>query len=439
MGEGRGVTAPLAPADFAPLLDALGPFEARPHIAVAVSGGADSLALAVLAHGWARSRNGDAVALTVDHGLRPEAADEARQVGAWLSARGVAHHILCWQGDKPAGDIQAAARAARYRLLIDWCRAAGVLHLLLGHHLEDQAETVLLRLGRGSGVDGLAAMAPVSERPELRLLRPLLTVPRDRLAATLRAVGQDWIRDPSNGNPAFARVRLRALLPGLAGEGLTAERLAGTARRLGRARAALEHQVARTALAHVTLHPSGWAELDRAALAEPEEIALRLLARLLMVVAGSPYPPRLEQLERLHRALCAGDPGRSLAGCLIAAAGRRIRLMREPAAVAPALPVRGGDTVTWDGRFRLAVDGPSTATGRVEALGRSGWRALSGGLQGGLPRLPRAVRETVPALVDDGTILAVPHLGYKRGSGLAIRLVAWAPATPLTAVGHCLV
>lgn len=430
---------PLAPEDFLPLLDALGPFEAQPRIAVAVSGGADSMALALLAQAWAQARHGEAIALTVDHGLRAEAADEARQVGAWLGARGVAHHVLRWSGAKPSGDVQAAARSARYRLLAEWCRDAGVLHLLLAHHLEDQAETVLLRLGRGSGVDGLAAMAAVTERPEMRLLRPLLTVPRTRLAATLRAAGQEWIEDPSNANPAYARVRLRGLFPALAGEGMTAERLAATARRHGRARAALEHSVAMVAAAHATLHPSGWAELDRAALDGPDETALRLLARLLMVVSGRPYGPRLERLEGLLVALRSGEAGRSLSGCLIASRDARIRVMREPAAVAPPVTVRGGDVVLWDGRFRIAVDGPGEAVARIGALGRAG--RLDGVREhgAGAIRLPAVVRETVPALIDDGAILAAPHLGYKRASEWSIRFVSWAASVPLTAVGHCLV
>ncbi|HZD25370.1 MAG TPA: tRNA lysidine(34) synthetase TilS, partial [Alphaproteobacteria bacterium] len=150
---------PLTAAEFAALMAPFAPFEATPALAVAVSGGADSLALALLADGWARRRGGVATALTVDHGLRPEAAAEARRVGRWLAARGIPHRILRWRGDKPATAVQAKARAARYALLADWCRRHGVLHLLTAHHRGDQAETVLMRLAHGSGVDGLAGMA----------------------------------------------------------------------------------------------------------------------------------------------------------------------------------------------------------------------------------------------------------------------------------------
>jgi tRNA(Ile)-lysidine synthase len=232
--------APLTGDEFARLLAPLGPFEPAPHLAVAVSGGADSLALALLADFWARERGGSVTALTVDHRLRPGSTDEAERVRAWLSARGIAHRILTWLGPYPLTDLQAAARAARYRLLADWCRDAGVLHLLIAHHRDDQAETLLLRLGRGSGAAGLAGMAALVEQPDCRLLRPFLSVPPARLRATLDALDQPWIEDPSNRNPVFARVRLRVARQMLDGLGLSPARLADTAGHLGRARAALE-------------------------------------------------------------------------------------------------------------------------------------------------------------------------------------------------------
>ncbi|HMA16405.1 MAG TPA: tRNA lysidine(34) synthetase TilS, partial [Kiloniellaceae bacterium] len=263
--------SPLGASEFAAAMAALAPFEPRPEVAVAVSGGPDSLALTYLLHDWARERGGRVTAFTVDHGLRPEAAREAAWVGRHLSAAGIAHRVLCWVGPKPpknpGGSRQAAARAARYRLLLAACEAEGFLHLALAHHLEDQAETFLLRLGRGSGLDGLAAMAPVGEAAGLRLLRPLLDCPRDRLKATLRARGLDWVEDPSNDDDAYARVRLRRLLPALAGEGLTPARLARTCRNLARARAALEVAVAGVLARAVRPDPAGFLDLDPTVLA----------------------------------------------------------------------------------------------------------------------------------------------------------------------------
>src|SRR5262249_55753975 len=228
----RAMKAPAAPftvAELAAALDAIGGLEKRPFISVAVSGGPDSLALTILADRWARERGGRLAALTVDHGLRPESAEEARTVGAWLSARGVAHDVLVWSNPKPATGIQEAAREARYRLLAEWCRAQGCLHLLTAHHREDQAETYLIRKRADSGVDGLAGMSAVREIAGLRLVRPLLRVPKARLVALLDEEGQSFLSDPSNRNPVFERARLR-LDTGAAGIGQLDAELRGYGR-----------------------------------------------------------------------------------------------------------------------------------------------------------------------------------------------------------------
>ena len=218
--------APLDAERFAALMAPLAPFGPAPRLAVGVSGGPDSLALALLAEDWARARGGHAVALTVNHGLRADAADEARRVAAWMAAAGVAHETLTVPGPAPSSGVQAWARSRRLEALEAACRRLGLLDLLLAHHREDLAETVLQRLGQGSGPDGLAAMAPVAFRPGIRVLRPLLTVPAEDLRASLRARGQAWIDDPSNADPAFQRVRVRRLGPALAEAGVTRDGVA---------------------------------------------------------------------------------------------------------------------------------------------------------------------------------------------------------------------
>ncbi len=418
----------------------LGPFEQAPRLAVAVSGGADSMALALLAARWAAARGGSATGLTVDHGLRPEAADEARQVARWLAAQGIAHHVLRWVGsDKPGTGVQAAARQARYRLLRDWCRSQGVLHLLLAHHLDDQAETFLLRLGRGSGVDGLAAMTPIAELPEARLLRPLLSIPHTRLTAGLQAMGQPWIEDPSNRSEHFRRNRVRRLMPGLAAEGLTAARLAATARQLGRARQAIEQNTADLLVRCVVLDPAGFARLDTSRLAEvPEEVSLRLVTRVCRTVGGSIYPPRLERLERIHAELRGGlESRRTFAGCVLAPTRAGVLVCREPAAVAGPIELRAGEPVLWDGRFTVGFTGEGPA--QVAALGHGGWRAIREAV--GCPYLPEAVRITIPAIVDRHGICVVPHLGYTRTVPAASIAgdIAFTPGFPLAGAGHCLV
>lgn len=437
------MTGAIEEGEFAALMARLGPFEPRPEIAVAVSGGADSMALALLAHRWALARGGRAHALTVDHRLRPESGDEAAQVGVWMAALGIGHHCLVREGARPAGDLQAAARAARHALLEGWCRAGGVLHLLLAHHREDQAETLLLRLARGSGVDGLAAMAPIAERPFVRLLRPLLGVPRARLAATLERDGQPWIDDPSNADRAYARVRLRGLLPELAAEGMSAARLAATARRMGRARAALEAMVSALLAACAAPHPAGFVRLDPMPLcAAPPEIGLRALSRVLACAGGAEHGPRMERLERLWQALRDGlDRPRSLAGCLLLPQRDALLVCREPRAVAEPVAAQPGGEVVWDGRFRATFAGRPDPAARLGALGAEGFRAVAAAQPAiARPAFPARLRATLPALWDERGVSAVPHLRYNRSEeGVTIARLLFCPRRPLTSEAAYLV
>jgi tRNA(Ile)-lysidine synthase len=423
--ESTGGCSPIDDDAFGRLMAPLGPFESAPVIAVAVSGGADSMCLALLTHRWAMTRGGHAVALTVDHGLRAESAAEAASVGAWLDERGICHHLLRWR-DRPeagapgAGNLQARARRARYRLLASWCRGAGVLHLAVGHHRGDQAETVLMNMIRGSGVTGLAAMAAVAERWGVRILRPLLGVSRERLAVTLECWGQDWIEDPSNRDPAFARVAVRRALAAGAPPGLTEERLATTAMQLGRARTALDHAVAELLVGAAAIDPAGFCRLDRGQLAAaPEELALRALARVLGTIGGGEYPPRLARLTRLYRALRDDSlsGGRTLAGCRLLPRAGQVLVCRETAAADQVLDLGAGGTGFWDRRFRVAlgaraIGGPFT----VGRLGPDGWRAIKTE-RPELERdpLPAVVRHTLPALRDLDGVVALPHLTYWRG------------------------
>ena len=228
----------LSDMEFDRLMAALGPFEHCPLIAVAVSGGPDSLALTLLASRWAKSRGGRVIGLTVDHGLRRASAEEARQTGLWLKNHGIEHHRLTWTGPKPTTGLQQRARTARYDLLAGWCRQAGILHLLTAHHRQDQAETLALRKARQSGANGLAGMAAIRELQGLRLLRPFLDVDKNRLTATLGQLGQRWIDDPSNRHLDFTRNRLRH-------DGLDTTSLADQAGHYGRKRAASDRRLRR--------------------------------------------------------------------------------------------------------------------------------------------------------------------------------------------------
>jgi len=400
----KSVAPPFGAAEFAACMTACRPFEPRPVLVIAVSGGADSMALALLAAAWARARRGRAIALTVDHGLRADSAAEARGVGAWLKRRGIEHHILRWRGPKPISGLQAAARAARYRLLVDWCRARGILHLLLAHHRGDQAETVLLRLAAGSGPFGLAGMARVQERAALRLVRPLLGIERPRLEATLAAMGQSWIEDPSNRDPRFARARVRARL-----DDATAERIAGAAGALGRFRADEERAIAGLLARAVVLDARGFARLDCAILAAaPADRARRSLGALLTTVGGREFPPRDDELRKLLGALSGGlRAGRTLGGCRLLPEGNRCLVLRETRGIET---IRlGAAPALWDGRFRVAGSAGET----VAPLGAEGWaEALAAAPALRAIPIPYPARLSLPAIRGRRGLVAIPALGF---------------------------
>lgn len=417
-------------ADFAAALEALLPAGAPPTLAVACSGGSDSLALTLLARDWAATRGVRLLALTVDHGLRAASAAEAEAVQSRLAARGVEALVLrdpAWPGPQPGdGGVQAAARALRYRLLLAACRAQGAPVLALAHHLEDQAETVLLRLARGSGVDGLSAMAPAVEWGGVRLVRPLLDVPKGALRAVVRAAGMEWVEDPFNRDARFERARLRAAAPTLAALGLDARALSRTARRMARARDALDRATEELLAGAARWRREGYALVDPAALAAaPEEVGLRALCRLICRAGGRLQPPRLDRLERLHAAIVAPGGlggGRTLAGvALTPRRDGRLLIHREPAAVSERAPVAAD--LLWDGRFRLRFAAPDPAF-EVRALGRDGWsqlRRADPAASAAGAALPGPVRLALPAVwrtaarSGEAAVLAgAPHLQGAR-------------------------
>lgn len=309
---------------FARLMAPFEPFESRPELAVAVSGGRDSLCLALLAHEWTAARGGRTTALIVDHGLRVESAGEARATARSLKGHGVESVVLTWEGAKPRTGLQQAARRARYRLLREACRARGILHLLVAHHADDQAETIAMRAARLSGPDGLSGMAALVETEDVRLVRPLLPVPRARLTATLMARGVGWIDDPSNADPRFERARLRR-------EGVAAVPPDGS-------RAGEEARVADAAVAVFEVDRSGALALDRSRFERlAVELRRRLLSRVVQSVGGGDHPPRRDRLDRAVARLAAtserGKSGRgadfTLSGCqfVLRQAGEDRRLL----------------------------------------------------------------------------------------------------------------
>ena len=332
MPAAEAVEHPVSSQEAAELLN---PLRLYRHVGLAVSGGGDSMSLMWLAAQWAgqTQQPPQLTVLSVDHGLRPGSAEDATWVGEQAETLGMAGAMLQWQGPKPTTGVQARARQARYDLLIGWCLDHGAGALVTAHSLEDQAETFLMRLARGSGVDGLSAMRPAREEgsgDRSAILRPLLGVPRARLRSTLVAAGVRWLDDPSNRDPRFERVRWRKTLARLDQEGLAPAMIALSARRLARASQALEHATSKLE-ADVVEQDAKQASFRLAAVQDaPEELMLRLLKRLIMRYGASGEPPELAALERLGEWITEGvSGGRTLAGCRITRRKDAVRIRRE--------------------------------------------------------------------------------------------------------------
>jgi len=394
------------------------------RVLVGVSGGPDSLALLHLLADWKAGTSNaiDLHIVTVDHGLRAEAADEARHVAKVCDQLGMPHQTLVWKGEKPSSNLQAEAREARYRLFAAEMARIGAEALVLAHHLDDQAETFLDRLTRGSGVYGLSAMAAVEANgPEgLLILRPLLSVPKETLIEELKIRGVRWFEDPSNDNPEFKRVRLRRILKLLEDEGLSPRRLHDTAMRLRRARQALDEWCRSILDTHLTIHPAGPVRLPWTALEDkPEEIQLRILAHLILFVTGQTAPGRLAKLETLKSALVAcKDVKQTLAGAIVERRDGMVFFWKEAGrSPPPEVPVSdvlqnaeaNETSCRWDSRFELSSMGDfpeadEFVIGPLIAAPKAA-RAIA------LPAdWPPAAFDCAPVFSKDGDTLFVPGL-----------------------------
>lgn len=402
---------PIGNAELGALFGGFAPLK---RLALAVSGGADSLALMLLIRRWRETLHTGphVLVLTVDHGLRAGSAAEAAMVAREAARLGFAHRTLVWDGAKPDSRIEERAREARYRLLADACREAGIADLLAAHHRDDQAETVLMRLGKGSGLAGLAGMRPSRELGDgLRLHRPLLGLSRSRLAATVAEAGLTPVVDGSNADPQFARPRLRALAGALDAAGLPAAGIAASAERLAAADAAVDHYVDRFLAEAVAIDGLAVARIDRRRLCDaPREVRQRALRRVIATVGDGGWPPvRRPRLVALEAAIVSGGVRRTLGGAVVTGEDDRIVVHREPGRSVPLhVAVSGGQAGVWDRRFAYRVEGEGDFT--LAPLGEDGRREL--GLKSSLA--PRGALAALPALRLGGDIVSVPPIGFHR-------------------------
>jgi len=381
--------------------DQLGP-KPLARLGVAVSGGSDSVALLCALQRWAQTRGTEVSVISIDHGLRPAAREEVRFVGDLCARLGVDDHVEFWTGWDGGGNLQNAARMARYQLIADWAVGNDIDDVALGHTANDQAETVLMRLARGSGVDGLSGMAARRVQHGITWIRPLLTARRRDLRAYLRARGETWIEDPSNDDDAFERVRMRDALALLEPLGLTVDALAQVASHMRSARTALDWQTF-LAAREIVLIDLGTMRLSLSPFrALPEEIARRLLVRAIMWIGGRDYAPRRASVETALQAIWSGQTV-TLDGVQVERAEGEVWLFREYAAVRD-LPAELGDL--WDDRW--TVTGPEDDPElEVRALGPEGLRQVKDWRDLGLPR---AALLSMPGVWDAETLIAAPIL-----------------------------
>ena len=376
------------------------------RVGVALSGGGDSMALLHLLTRCFQGHDVEILAATVDHGLRQGSAQEARQVAAMATRMGVDHEILLWQGWQGEGNLQDQARRARYRLLGDWAQRRQIPVLARGHTADDQAETVLMRLARAAGVDGLAAMPLRRALNEITLLRPLLKVTRAQLRRYLTQNDLTWIEDPSNQDRRFERVRLRQAMKDLAPLGLTIESLSAVAENMGKAKEAL-NLIAFKSARDLAQTICGGVVFDEVGLRDqPDEIIHRLLSGALRWVSGAEYPLRRRVMGKALDIVRRGG-GLTLGGCRILSRRGQIWVCREYNAVrnevAPAAAV-------WDKRWCFQGGDPQQLEQRP--LGQAGLLLCPDWRDSGCPR---ELLEATPALWRNQRLIAAPLAKLANG------------------------
>ncbi len=434
---------PIAEPDADDIFASLARFDA---LLLAVSGGPDSLALLHLIAEWRRRLGGQAPKVcvaTVDHGLRAESALEAAAVADQCAGLGLDHATLVWTGPKPKRGVPDAARRARYALLeahAATLQPGRSMAVVTAHTQDDQAETLVMRLARGAGVDGLAAIVP--ERPlspgsGIVLVRPLLGISKARLVASLIERGVTWCEDPTNFDAAFERVRVRGVLASLQDAGVERAALAATARRMGDARAALDFAaLAFKETLQLSFNSEVFAAFDRQAFERgPGLLRQRVIEGLIRRFGGTSPAPELSGIEALIAHMAAKPKSSATLGGTVVSSGERwIRIWREAGRLTAAdLTLVPGVPQLWDKRFWVMVSEPCSVPVRVKALGRAGYSGISARVIPG-HRPPANAAHALPAFWSGAGLLGVPTLAlYDLPRGSEGHLNPGCPATSLRA------
>lgn len=408
---------------FLNLVEAFGPFSTAPHVAVAVSGGADSLCLAFLLQEWVQEKGGQLHAVIVDHQLRLESTTEAQTTAVLLEKNGIPSVILSWEGPKPTTGLQRKAREARYRLLIAWCHQQSIRDLFLAHHADDQLETVLIRESRESRPRGLAGMSACVEQEGIRLLRPLLPLSRIHLQAILQEKKIPWIEDPSNQDLRFTRIQVRRQCAAFSEA--KKQKYLDQIQAYGLLRQNEDLKVSHLLTQTCTLFPEGYAFLDLY-LFEKAPLPFQRLAlrKLLHSIRGKEKFLKEQQIDSLLQALCKNplSQGRTLNGCFLKKFNdgdegnvrSKLLICREEGTIQEEIILTSQHPFVflWDNRFLITLKAPPLKPLTLKALGEKGLSFLKKNRS--YPQsTPRLVLLSLPSLWEEDTLVEIPHLNLR--------------------------
>ena len=396
-------------------------------IALAVSGGPDSTAMMQIAALSKKLKNSNVTVIVIDHGLREESKNEANIVCKNAKLLGFKFKILKWNGVKPKTRVQEIARKTRYKLMTSWCKKKGIEKLFLAHHLDDQVETFLMRLGKGSGVDGLAVMDFVTETSSLKLVRPFLEIPKTRFIEILGITNLEWISDPSNFNSDYKRSRIRKILPILSKEGINSKQIGLVIKRMRSAKDALNSQTN-------TLLKKYLSNVDNVAYflnkeffkdTKEKEILLRALEKIFMNISGSIYPPRRNKLENILSWILENNnvKAKTLTGVVVRKRKSEFIFYREPDDCYKSVNIRPLTSrySCWDDRFFLKANKSNNL--QIRALGDVGITILKEEKilkRQGFQNVPLSAWKTVPGVWSKKRLISVPTLGYCKRKDLKI-------------------
>jgi tRNA(Ile)-lysidine synthase len=419
-------------------------FESNPTVAVALSGGADSMALTLLAHDWSRTQHGSIITLTVNHRLRKESTHEATQVGEWMHALGIEHHIL--ELSVPishvTSNIQAFARKLRYQALEDWCIAHNIKHLMTAHHADDVEETIAMRLWRGSGIEGLAGIPEIRHTANLRIIRPLLSIRKQQLTEYLEQRGQPWIEDPSNTQDDYDRNMVRKQL---AMHPIPTNQVAQFAAHMAIAKQYIDAEVEELLTQILTIYPDGTALLNAQKMmgysrAHTPTILITALSRLTTHLSGADSPPRHHELERLLSTIMHSNrKSTTLGGLLFERSPKKNesqlwRICREPTRI--ETKCLESNSIRWDRRFTISFSYMKmTEILTLKPLGADGLAELKAKRVEFPTHLTHAGKVGLLSIWHLDQLVGVPHIGYWNSSmlgGIKDRIeCAFNPAVPL--------